>query len=1637
MDAALRAAQAPAALHALRIRLCLRTYPIVRNDAASVDDVRLWVRASLTVGASARFDSICQAAAVRSKTMESRSLFMGAADATVAHAMAPVAAGVGATTAALADHDVEMGEAAAAAEGAHSSRSPQDAASMTEVADGLSTTSASAAVDIDAKSDVTEAEVREDAVHAERCSDVTEPELRNRDESTSAPVGRPVDRGGSRKRARDEGAEDVQESESASTQHGVLADRVGGLKRPHGDNEDAADGDQPPSRPVRQKIPRELAALSDSPSTSKSRAGSMAASDKAPAAADATASKARAAAAAKPARASKGRGRGRGGRKGKSSAKSERAAEKATDGAATVNGGPAPRSSAATTRPRRVSRGKAVVDADSDDEFDRRLRVVDGVEEPLESDDDDIRCQICSGQEDNPKMLLCDGCDRGFHFYCLPRPMLRLPPGENWWCEACSNSCAATAGLPYRVGGALRAREAADEGEEGDESVLAADWRQGIVDSIGCGSASEIQVLVHFSEGRVGVDEWLPASEEAGILQHIDLSATIGPDGDMDEEESDGDETCAVCGYAHESTSLGALLLCDSPGCDGAYHQRCLAVPLESVPDGDWFCERCVERQLAGGSTAEAIAVMARTAKRWRLRARQTRSSAQLAVLLGALEEALLLDTQSAAVRRLQKLHGVGRGGGANAGAAENSGLRFLERRVGEGGFVEYLVEPAPQEVIIAVRIPHDAQPGSVMQLQLQGNGQATVMIPEGASPGATLSVKVPVPRAAATHSEEPLSLKSWKTLDDLSSLDATLAMLTFEAAHEANLRKLAAEQQEIASIVETLVTTLERRAAAAEAARIRQAEAQRVAAANALANRRAREAAAEARTRDASLQMRQGSSSAKTGGRRSSGSISHAQPRVAQARSSQPMPRPQTMRHHTRALPTLDELQESAAAMRQQLSMRSANFESFSGSPDMHAGDGYGQTLLPDAVAAASEYGRPVDVQHASADAFTFGRPRFDVAGSAPSAILSETQQATCLQNLSGAAAVSGGAAVAEQQRRLLMEQRRQQQMRMLEQQRSGSMGNSVPFSCVQSYEEAAMLQQRHREAQQRQAAAAETRQLEVHRQAALEAHRQAALEAQRQAAQQRQAAEAHRQYDAQRQRAALYGGSGLGGYGGGFHSDLGSYGGGGRALSDGASHGGMALDIHSAGLPMNASQGRAVHYQGHDGVFGEVMTRYCSGGEQDAIGNPLGNERVGSGGDAWQQRQLNIVQQRQQHQVMQQQQRLEAEHRSAEARRRAEAQRKAKAQPQRMRAGPPAHVAAAIPSIVAAPGSTLSQMARELMFSIRPDLRDVMDSMPHDKQESVLNTFLQQAPAGRELLASHQANMGGYGNVPAACTPGQPTPQHAAAETPFSDAGVSAVVGSAAGAKKKKKSSKKKANDNAPSAAPKQGKGKKSADDLERERQIFLAQAMAVKEAAAQRQAAARQAAEAAARERFAKENLQTKKKSAEEKGKQKTATQRADAHAARADAQAARAAERAAAREAERERKDCLGIIDKVIRQIERQQEVYQPDGTIATVNRVHRVRAVPCRDWRRGGERCPRPPKNGSQSGILPKPCVADKDEVLDVDVRKLVKAARAVPPLIIRAKWGEGAIEWVKPDADEGSKDPKWLRIKLRCVSTTV
>ena len=45
-------------------------------------------------------------------------------------------------------------------------------------------------------------------------------------------------------------------------------------------------------------------------------------------------------------------------------------------------------------------------------------------------------CRLCKRKGDAHLMLLCDGCDRGHHTYCLVPPMEDVPEGD-WFCEEC------------------------------------------------------------------------------------------------------------------------------------------------------------------------------------------------------------------------------------------------------------------------------------------------------------------------------------------------------------------------------------------------------------------------------------------------------------------------------------------------------------------------------------------------------------------------------------------------------------------------------------------------------------------------------------------------------------------------------------------------------------------------------------------------------------------------------------------------------------------------------------------------------------------------------------------------------------------------------------------------------------------------------------------------------------------------------------------------------------------------------------------------------------------------------------------------------------------------------------------------
>eukprot|EP00961_Rhodomonas_salina_P275516 3722525-Rhodomonas_salina.1 len=50
---------------------------------------------------------------------------------------------------------------------------------------------------------------------------------------------------------------------------------------------------------------------------------------------------------------------------------------------------------------------------------------------------DQIICEGCRRDDQEEKMLLCDGCNKGFHFDCLNPPLAGIPEGD-WMCAPCT-----------------------------------------------------------------------------------------------------------------------------------------------------------------------------------------------------------------------------------------------------------------------------------------------------------------------------------------------------------------------------------------------------------------------------------------------------------------------------------------------------------------------------------------------------------------------------------------------------------------------------------------------------------------------------------------------------------------------------------------------------------------------------------------------------------------------------------------------------------------------------------------------------------------------------------------------------------------------------------------------------------------------------------------------------------------------------------------------------------------------------------------------------------------------------------------------------------------------------------------------
>ena len=53
------------------------------------------------------------------------------------------------------------------------------------------------------------------------------------------------------------------------------------------------------------------------------------------------------------------------------------------------------------------------------------------------ADVEEVLCGRCGDGEDEPNLMLCDGCDQGYHCYCVG---LESVPLDDWFCPMCVDS---------------------------------------------------------------------------------------------------------------------------------------------------------------------------------------------------------------------------------------------------------------------------------------------------------------------------------------------------------------------------------------------------------------------------------------------------------------------------------------------------------------------------------------------------------------------------------------------------------------------------------------------------------------------------------------------------------------------------------------------------------------------------------------------------------------------------------------------------------------------------------------------------------------------------------------------------------------------------------------------------------------------------------------------------------------------------------------------------------------------------------------------------------------------------------------------------------------------------------------------
>ena len=196
-------------------------------------------------------------------------------------------------------------------------------------------------------------------------------------------------------------------------------------------------------------------------------------------------------------------------------------------------------------------------------------------------DVDDAACVVCNSMDDDSNMLLCDGCDDGYHIYCCTPKLNEIPDGD-WFCEECRPSKKARHQEPEDQPRSNQRRSAhgpsaADTGKNMAERVTQDGEKQ-----------AREPVLVDQDASL----EATPATQELSVATDPRTSGgfsdmKISEENNMDSRDTMTDPLLSAAPPPPPSRPPLGWVRCESPaGCDESLHTQCVDSLEFTAADG-------------------------------------------------------------------------------------------------------------------------------------------------------------------------------------------------------------------------------------------------------------------------------------------------------------------------------------------------------------------------------------------------------------------------------------------------------------------------------------------------------------------------------------------------------------------------------------------------------------------------------------------------------------------------------------------------------------------------------------------------------------------------------------------------------------------------------------------------------------------------------------------------------------------------------------------------------------------------------------------------------------------------------------------------------------------------------------------